>query len=70
MAAKLYKPQDSEASQVNEPMAVYQRTAAEINSCALSETELNIILRSKEEYKQGEYYTQKEVDKMIEQWLS
>lgn len=71
MSTKPYNRQeDEETSQVNDPMAAYHRLSADTNLHVLSDAELEIILRSKEEYERGEYYTQEEVNKLMKQWLS
>lgn len=70
MATKKYKQQESEPSQVNEPAEAYQKVRTmSAESCALSEYEREIIMRSERDIAEGRVYSQEEVDKMIDQWL-
>lgn len=69
MAIKKYKPQESEMSQVNEPIAAYQRTTSDTGLYNPTEYERGILMRSEKDYEEGRLYTQEEVDKKVEQWL-
>lgn len=71
MTTKKYKQQESESSQVNEPVEAYQKIRTmSAEPCALSEYEREIIMRSERDIAEGRVYPQEEVDKMIDQWLS
>ena len=84
MATKPYKPQESESQQVSEPATVYQRTlpgeqstlrdednlSASSHVYQVNDAERTSIMRAKEQYARGEYYTQEEMDQIVAEWLS
>ena len=71
MKTKPYSQIEEKPTMVNEPTAAYGSVAT---ACAslyqLTAYEMEVIMKSKEEFRQGLFYTQEEVDKMVEEWLS
>lgn len=71
MATKPYRQIEETPVVANEPAVAYQ---AEMNNRLSSHVptpyEMEVLRRSEEDYKAGRVYTQEEVDKMLEQWLS
>ena len=71
MATKPYRQIEETPVVDNEPAVAYQ---AEMNNRLSSHVptpyEMEVLRRSEEDYKAGRVYTQEEVDKMLEQWLS
>lgn len=67
--AEKYKPQESEMSQVNEPIAAYQRTTSDMGLYNPTEYEREILVCSEKDYEEGRLYTQEEVDKQVKEWL-
>ena len=71
MATKPYPQKEETPCVVNEPSVAYQSGVADIISSHTPTTyEMEVLRRSEEDYKAGRVYTQEEVDKMLEQWLS
>lgn len=73
MATKHYPQTQTEETPpvVNEPAVEYQAgTRHHISSYIPTPYEMEILRRSEEDYKAGRTYTQEEVDKMLEKWLS
>lgn len=68
MAIKPYKPQESEAQQVNEPAVAYQQRVADVYP--VTDEERMSIMKAKEQYVRGEYCTQEDMDKKVAEWLS
>ena len=71
MAKKTYPPIEETPNVAKEPVVAYQ---AGKNRCVFSYVptpyQMEILRRSEEDYKAGRTYTQEEVDKMLEKWLS
>ena len=71
MATKPYPQKEENPCVVNEPSVAYQSGVADIiSSHTPTAYEMEVLRRSEEDYKAGRVYTQEEVDKMLEQWLS
>ena len=71
MATKPYPHKEENPCVVNEPSVAYQSGVADIiSSHTPTAYEMEVLRRSEEDYKAGRVYTQEEVDKMLEQWLS
>ena len=69
-----HKPFDIEPSETlkaAEPVAAYGHTTT-TEECLYRPTpyEMEMIRKSEEDIKAGRVYTQEEVDKMVEEWLS
>ena len=68
---KPYDIEPSETLKAAEPMAVYGHTVAtEERLYRPTPYEMEVIRKSEEDIKAGRVYTQEEVDKMVEEWLS
>ena len=68
---KPYDIEPSETLKAAEPMAVYGHTVAtEERLYRPTPYEMEVIMKSKKEFEEGHFYTQEEVDKMVEEWLS
>lgn len=70
MAKKSYKPQDNELPQVNEPVAAYHVTTPNANLYVPTEYEQEIIMHSEKIMRRVDCILKKNVDKLVEQWLS
>ena len=71
MASKPYPQIEETPSIAKEPVVAYQATMANcMSSHVPTPYEMEVLRRSEEDYKAGRVYTQEEVDKMLEQWLS
>ncbi len=70
MATKPYPQKEETSCVVNEPVVAYGKTASCTPLYEPTSYEMESIMKSKEEFKQGLFYTQEEVDKMVEEWLS
>lgn len=71
MKTKPYPQTEETPVMANEPTVAYGSASA---ACASlyqpTPYEMEVIMKSKEEFRQGLFYTQEEVDKMVEEWLS
>lgn len=71
MKMKPYLQPEEKPMVANEPAVSYGSMAT---TCASlyqpTAYEMEMIMKSKEEFRQGLFYTQDEVDKMVEEWLS
>ena len=65
MATKPYPQKEENPSVAKEPVVAYQSESKYILTPYVMES----LRRSDEDYKAGRTYTQKEVDKMVEEWL-
>ncbi len=72
MTIKKYTLEDTSTQKVSEPMAVYYQSkqTVSINCYVPTPTELTSIRNGKEQIARGEFYTQEEVDKMMNEWLN
>lgn len=71
MKTKSYTQTEEKPIMANEPAVAYGSTATDcISIHQPTPYEMEIIMKSKEEFRQGLFYTQEEVDKMVEEWLS
>ena len=71
MATKPYPQIEETPGVANEPAVVYQAGMTDrISNYVPTPYEMEVLRRSEEDYKAGRVYTQEEVDKMLEQWLS
>ncbi len=70
MSLPPYDAAPMEAPRAGEPMATYGHTAA-TESLMYHPTpyETEVIMQSKKDFEEGRFYTQEEVDKMVEEWL-
>ncbi len=69
MAEKTYKQQEEDARQVGEPVVEYNVTHPTSKPYVIPEKELASVMIAKEQIARGEYYTQKEMDKRLAEWL-
>ena len=71
MKTKPYSQIEEKTAVLEEPAVAY---GSAMQSCAPlyqpTPYEMECIMKAKEEFKQGLFYTQEEVDKMVEEWLS
>ena len=71
MKTKPYPQMEEKQTMANEPAVAYGNVAT---ACASlyqpTAYEMEVIIKSKEEFRQELFYTQEEVDKMVEEWLS
>ena len=71
MATKPYSQTEEAPNVVEEPVAAYQAaTTHRISNYVPTPYEMEVLRRSEEDYKAGRIYTQEEVDKFLEKWLS
>ncbi len=70
--AKTYKPQEEEkATILCEPAAAhYGQASTHQRLYQVTEVEKNSIMRAKEQFARGEFYTEEEMNKRIAEWLS
>ena len=67
---KTYPPREEEPMVASEPAVAYGGAAMPCASLYQpTPYELEVIMQSKKEFKEGRFYTQEEVDKMVEEWL-
>lgn len=70
---KTYKSEPPEIPSAQEPMVAYLRTDPATYPKSLyqvNDSERESIMRAKEQFARGEYYTESEMDKMVAEWLS
>lgn len=71
MASKPYPQTEETPSLASEPAVTYQAGMTDrMSSYVPTPYEMEVLRRSEEDYKAGRTYTQEEVDKMLEKWLS
>lgn len=71
MKTKTYPKAEEESTMANEPTVAYGNTATTcVSLYQPTSYEMEVIMKSKEEFRKGLFYTQEEVDKMVEEWLS
>lgn len=71
MKTKNYPPHEDKPTITAEPVLTYGNMATSCVSLYQPiPYEMELIMKSKEEFQQGLFYTQEEVDKMVEEWLS
>ena len=69
MKTKPYSQIEENPTTANEPAVAYGNVAtAGINVCQVTDAERDSILRAKEQYVRGEYYTESEMDKMVAEY--
>lgn len=67
---KTYPPYDEEPMMASEPEVAYGSVAMPHASLYHpTPYELEVIKQSKKDFEEGRFYTQEEVDKMVEEWL-
>ena len=70
MDTKPYKHQEEDTSILCDTALEYQTGASKSHLYVIPENELPYIMRAKEQFARGEYYTEEEMEKRIEEWLS
>ena len=71
MATKPYPQNEEKPMVVNEPAVAYGSAASNVSVMHRpTPYEMEILRRSEEDSKAGRVYTQEEVDKILERWLS
>ncbi len=72
MNPKEYTIGEDTTLQVAEPVALYgsYNRTAETHLYSPTQTEMASLKRSEEQLARGEYYTEEEVDKMVNEWLN
>ena len=70
MKTKPYPQIEEKPIVANEPAVAYGMTSSCVSICSPTPYEMEILRRSEEDSKAGRVYTQEEVDKMVEEWLS
>lgn len=67
---KNYPPHEEEPMVASEPAVTYGNAAMPRASLYQpTPYELEVIMQSKKEFEEGRFYTQEEVDRMVEEWL-
>jgi len=70
MATKHYPQMDETPCITKEPDVAYQPASRISNVYHVSDVERESIMRAKEQFARGEFYTESEMDKMVAEWLS
>lgn len=70
MKTKPYPQMEEKPTMANEPAVAYGMAVSPMNVYQVTDAERDSILRAKEQYARGEFYTENEMDKMVAEWLS
>lgn len=69
MKTKPYPQMEEKQTMANEPAVAYGMTVSPMNVYQVTDAERDSILRAKEQYARGEFYTENEMDKMVAEWF-
>lgn len=70
MATKPYLQSEDTSHTANEPSATYQIDNSTLGVYHVSDAERESLMRAKAQFTRGEFCTESEMDKMVEEWLS
>ena len=70
MKTKPYPQIEEKPLVLEEPAVAYGMTSSLTNVYQVTDAERESIMRAKEQYARGEYYTESEMDRMVAEWLS
>lgn len=70
MAIKPYPEIEETPCVAKEPSVAYQPSSNVVSAYPVTDVEHDSIMRAKEQFTRGEFYTESEMDKMVAEWLN
>ena len=69
MKTKPYCQMKEKPTMANEPAVAYGMASSLANVYQVTDAERESIMRAKEQYARGEFYTESEMDKTVAEWF-